>query len=151
MSAYEDYLKQLMASTPATGQVNPALYAPQRTALENQFSVARGQLQNSLPQGGQLNSALANLIMQRAQSVGGLDAQLIQEQQRRAPQVAQLGMLQEGQDRTRTLQNRNRTAQNWAGLGSGLGILAGLSLGGLQSNKGDSIGGGGLLDLLQGQ
>jgi hypothetical protein len=61
----------------------------------------------------------------------------------RALPVAQLGMQQD-------LQNRNRTSQNWAGLGSSLGILAGLALGGMKSGKGDSIGSGGLLDILGG-
>ena len=121
-SDYENYLRQLMTTVPATGTVSPTLYAPARTALENQFTASRDQLQSTLPAGGQLNSALANLILQRGQAVGNLDAQLLRESLSRAPQVAQLGM---GMEQA----NRQRSSSMWGGLGSALGILSGLALG----------------------
>lgn len=122
MSDYENYLKQLMLANPAAGTVNPTLYNAARTPLENQFTVARNQLQSSLPAGGQLNSALANLILQRGQAIGGLEANLLNQSQGNAMRLAPLMINQEQY-------NRNRNARNWAELGTGLGILAGLGLG----------------------
>ena len=122
---YSQYIQQLMQANPAGGTLNPTLYAPQRTAMENQFNVARGQMMDTMPRGGQLNSALANLILQRAQAVGGLDANLLNAQQNRAMQMGPLANQMYQYD-------RNKTGQNWAGLGQGLGILAGLALGSQQ-------------------
>lgn len=144
MSQYEDYLQKLMLANPAAGTVSPTTYAAARTPLENQFKVAQGQLQSSLPAGGQLNSALANLILQRGQAVGGLDAQLLNQSQNRAMQTGALAGNMRNADLQRALQTsvqdknlawqreqygRNKKSQNWAGLGTGLGILAGLGLG----------------------
>jgi hypothetical protein len=124
--AYTQYLQALMAANPPGGQANPTLYAPQRAAMENQFNVAQGQLRDSMPRGGQLNSKLADLILQRAQSVGGLDASLYNQSMNRAMQLGPMA-------NTMNMFNRNQTQQNWAGLGSGLGILAGLALGSQQN------------------
>lgn len=120
--AYTEYLNQLMGANPPAGQASPTLYAPARTALEQQYGVAKDQLLSTMPRGGQLNSALANLILQRAQGVGSLTGNLFNQTQGRAMQMAPLmaNMYQ---------YDRNRNAQNWGALGSGLGILAGLALG----------------------
>jgi hypothetical protein len=133
-SPYEDYIRTLMGTVPASGAVAPVLYAPQRAAMEDQYRVAQGQLQSSLPAGGQLNSALANLMLQRANAVGGLTGNLYNQALNRAPAIAGLGM---GMEQA----NRARTSQTWGGMGTGLGILAGLALG-TTNKKGQGIFGG---------
>jgi hypothetical protein len=127
-TAYENYIQQLMGTIPMSGASAPVQYAPMRAGMENQFNVARGQLQDTLPRGGQLNSALANLITQRAQGVGGIDASLYNSAMNRAASIGSLGMGQEAQ-------NRAQTTSNWGGLGSGLGILAGLAMAGWGGDK----------------
>lgn len=53
------------------------IYRTGREGMEDQYQVAREQLLNSTPsEGGQLNDQLRDLSVSRAQSVGGLEAQI---------------------------------------------------------------------------
>lgn len=56
-----------------------AAYAPAREALEAQYGGARENVLASMPSGGALDSALANVETGRAREVGGLSSQIIMD------------------------------------------------------------------------
>ena len=53
---------------------NLRVFAPERETVESQFGRARDNMLNTGVRGGELNTSLANLNMARAQTLGGLEA-----------------------------------------------------------------------------
>ena len=64
-------LQSILSGAPASSL--PA-YAPNRAAIEGQYSIAENQLRSSLPRGGLLQSSLADLIGKRAGAVSDLES-----------------------------------------------------------------------------
>lgn len=120
------------------------MYRTGRSGLESQYGAAREAIMSQLPKGGQLNEALVNLEMDRAQAIGGLEDQIAQSIVQdminksygvafQSPQTSVAGLSaaagpyasRYGADIYSQIQAQQMQNQLFAGLGSGLGNLGG--------------------------
>jgi len=123
------------------GGTSPSLqaaYLPARQSIEGQFQNVQNQIKGNLPRGGQLNNALLQSDIGRAQAVGGLEGQLRQGAFNQAmgyslgqaPALALGGLSQAGGQfgqtaalqQAQVAQKKNKLGQT----GMGIGLAAGL-------------------------
>lgn len=152
MSSYNPY------SLPAY----QGLYNTARAGVEGQYNQARNQIMSQLPKGGQLNEALVNTSLARAQQAGALPAQistgLIQDIMNKAYGLASgsptqtmggLGAASQGLGQAQQTAayadaaNAAASAKMMGGLGGGVGSLLGMGIGSMIApGAGTAIGGG---------
>ena len=144
-----DPLRQITAASlfnTLSGNRDPNLrvFAPEREALEGQFSQARNAIiQNTPNQGGQLNKSLSDLEVARAQSVAGLQSNVRQkafeDALRTGYGIAPQTVFPAFQGASNTLLAlSNQGAAQQASGGAGLGQIT--ALGALLSLKGNRSG-----------
>jgi len=115
-------------------------YAPARAAIEGQFGTAEKQLMSALPRGGVLQSSLADLIAKRAGAVSTLSSDLLSQAQNQAAQIgfgyvptAISGMGTSASTQANiAAQKAAQTSANYQNIGTGLGLLAALIMGGIK-------------------
>lgn len=136
--------------SPAFDPSQSFLYSPLKTAVENQYKVARNNIISSTAPGGALTSRLADLEESRANMLSAGVSDILDKEYSTALSLATggttqaLGGLGSAGAIQAQLQAANQARQSSAkqGLGSGLGYLGGMYLGGPAGAKaGGAVGG----------
>lgn len=124
-------LQSVMMGAPASSL--PA-YAPNRAAIEGQYTTTDRLLQNTLQRGGQLNAERSDLLGKRADAVSGLESSVRQDALNKALSIGwgaaptSLSTQMSGANMLNTAeaQDAARSAQALQAGTTGIGLLLGL-------------------------
>lgn len=120
-------------TSAVSGDFDPGtspIFAPQKRAIESQYGVAKDNLLASMPAGGAMTSAMADLESNRANSLADMMGSIYQDQLNKAYGASfnAPGQAIQGLGSAASIQSANEASQR--GMFGDLGMAAGYFLGG---------------------